>query len=602
MSQQIDIEITTESGKQITPFSYLTVTQQFNGHHQFELRFNHDVIEEPNTMLLDGAQAYLGKAITFTFRERDDSNYADHIFKGVVTDVSLANTVGSMGDIIFRGHSPTILLEGGPHNASFTKKGLAQIVRDATRNVSSNLMGIAPDPKFKSTVPYIVQYKESNFQFLRRLAGEYGEWFFYDGLQLCFGKPSSAKQIELKYPRDISDLKLNVRVAPVNFEQVEYSYKEEQHFTTASADVSANNLSKFNDGAASASASLFSYKPVQLSAPEAATKQELDNLVTHEKSSRVSDLVYLHAVSDSPYVRPGINVQIVAVQPDKKGETDFGTYTVTSVTHSTDGLGNYQNSFEAVPSKVTVMPNPYDRAPQAEPQLGVVKNNKDPDNLGRVQVQLFWQDGPETTPWIRVMSLHAGLRSDDSKNRGLFFTPEIDDYVIVGFHQNDPARPFVMGSVAHGKAVDSAKNSDNHIKAIRTRSGNTIYFKDKDQQKEQEIVIKTDDANIISILLKNDKGTITIKSNKAIEVHSESTINVSSEAITVKGKTIKVEASDSIEMKAKTIKMEGSQEIGAKSTNVKVEGSATVKVKASAQLDLDGGGMANLKAGLVKIN
>ena len=44
-----------------------------------------------------------------------------------------------------------------------------------------------------------------------------------------------------------------------------------------------------------------------------------------------------------------------------------------------------------------------------------------------------------------------------TKTEDFFFTPEINDFVIVGFTQNDPNRPFVMGSVPHGKAIDTAK-------------------------------------------------------------------------------------------------------------------------------------------------
>ena len=134
-------------------------------------------------------------------------------------------------------------------------------------------------------------------------------------------------------------------------------------------------------------------------------------------------MVYLNASSDSPYVNVGAILKIVAekIESDTKSEEDFGKFIVMNVTHSTDGLGNYSNYFTGIPSGIDVVPNPYDKAPEAEPQLAVVKQNNDPDNLGRVKVQFLWQQDQETTPWLRVMSMHAGTRTGGDKNRGFFF-------------------------------------------------------------------------------------------------------------------------------------------------------------------------------------
>lgn len=595
LAQQIQVDITTENGTAISPFSYLNITQVFNGHHAFELRFNHDVLEKTNSVIIDKAKDLLGSMITVSFKTKDDLGYPDNIFKGLITEIGFANNINSSGDLIFKGYSPTILLDNGRSNLSFTQKNLSQIVKTITGSVPGNLLPVAMNPRFKSQIPYIVQYQETGFEFIRRLAAEYGEWFFYDGKSLQYGKPASESTVELKYPRDISDLNLNLKIVPLKFNQVEYYSKENEKFKTDSGSVQVSGLDKFATHALNTSNKLFSTPVNFFSDKKVISKAELDAAVKAEKSSRAADLVVLNAHSDSPYLSPGKVVKIAATKSDTRSDEDFGKFVVLSVVHAVDGLGNYSNTFSGIPSGVEVVPNPYDRSPVAEPQLGVVKQNNDPDNLGRVKVQLMWQEDQETTPWIRVMSMHAGTRSGGDKNRGIFFTPEVNDYVIVGFSQNDPDRPFVMGSVPHGKAIDTSKNNDNHIKSIRTRSGNTIYLKDKENNKEQEIVIKTDDQNLVSILVQNNKGVITIKSTKDIEVSSDKTVKIKSEKISI-------EASDKIEMKANSISIEASQDLKEKATQVSVEASATAKIKSSAQMDIDGGAMASIKAGLIKIN
>ena len=610
MAQEIQVEITTEKVGSLEPFSYLTIHQVFNGHHSFELRFNTDVLEKNNAVMIDNAKDFLGSSITFTLKSKQKSSYPDNIFKAIITEVGISNNIGSYGDLVFKGFSPTILLESGENNKSFTQKNLNQIVKAAIGSVPSNLLGTSINPKYKSTIPYLVQYRETAFDFIRRIAGEYGEWFFYDGQKMNFGKPSSQNTVELKYPRDITSLNLNLKVAPLKFNQVEYFSKNNEHFESDSGSQHVQGLDKFGSVAADASDKIFSEKLTSLSTKKVIAKGELDTIIKAEKSSRAAEMVVLSASSDSPHLNAGTVVKIAATKSDTKSDEDFGKYLITNITHSTDGMGNYFNNFSGIVANLEVVPNPYDEPPVAEPQLGIVKQNNDPDNLGRVKVQLLWQTDQETTPWVRVMSMHSGTRSSGDKNRGLFFTPEVDDYVLVGFTQNDPNRPFVMGSVPHGKAIDSGKNSDNHIKAISTRSGSTIYFKDKENEKEQEVIVKTDDENVVSILVQNSKGTITIKSSKNIQITSTNTVLVKSEKITIeasdtidmKAKNINIEASKALNAKAMETSIEGSKSLSAKSTEVKIEGSATTTVKASAKMEVNGGGMMDIKAALVKIN
>lgn len=614
MAQQILVEIVA-NGKKIAPYSSLTLEQQFNGHHRFELRFNHDVVETEHAVTIDKAGDFLGKSISITLSTLPKSG-ADHVFKGIVTDITMAQSLESTGDLIFSGYSPTILLDSGPHNQSFLKKTLTQIVNDRTGSVPANDLSCSVKPVKTTPLPYVAQYRESNFAFLRRLAAAYGEWFFYDGKTLNYGKPSQSPDYAMDFPGDITELKLTMRVAPVKFEQAGYLSKDDKKLHADSASQQISALDNYGKKALKASEQLFSAKANGLTLRKFEEAKELDEAVKTVKATAAGGLVGVSGKSFNPYLRPGATLQIKAGNYTKSG--DVGKFIITSVSHDADDTGNYFNTFEAVSAAVEVVPNPYGEKPVAEPQLGIVTDNKDPDNLGKVKVQLLWQKDQDTTPFIRVMSPNAGTGNGNKKNRGWHFTPEIGDYVIVGFTQNDPDRPFVMGSVPHGKAIDSAPNSKNHIKAITTRSGSTVTFHDKDDDKEQEIMIKVDDKDYISILVQNGKGTIKVESSKAIEVHSAESITVQGDkTITVKSEKISVEATDSILLKAnKEIKLQAADVIldGSKSFEAKggatakvsgaqteVAGSASTKVK-GAMLDLEASALANLKGALVKIN
>ena len=66
-------------------------------------------------------------------------------------------------------------------------------------------------------------------------------------------------------------------------------------------------------------------------------------------------------------------------------------------------------------------------------------SNEDPDGEHRVRVKLPLVNNADDGVWARVASLDAG------NDRGFFFRPEIGDEVVVGFFDDDPRRPVMLG-------------------------------------------------------------------------------------------------------------------------------------------------------------
>ena len=626
MAQQISVEITI-NGKPITPFAQLTLRQQFNGHHYFELRFNHDVVEAKNAMTLDKSKDFLGKNISISFNKFNKTG-TENVFKGIVTEIGFLNNSASLGDLVFKGYSPTIMLETGETNLSHLKRSLSQIVKDTIGAIPSNDLSTKIAPVKSTVLPYTTQYRESNFSFLRRLAAEYGEWFFYDGGNLNFGKPSGGATLSLQYPNDISDLNLQVRLAPASFEEISYLSKENKPLNGASSSQQVAGLDAFGKHALNTSNTVFSTKSSTLSRRKFLEAAELNDSVKTAMATNAAQMVVLQAITDNPGIKLGGTIQVMA------DTTDYGNFTVISVNHFTDGHGNYQNEIEAIPSSVAVVPNPHYLKPIAEPQTAIVTNNEDPDKLGKVKVKMLWQKDPATTPYIRVMTPDGGGYKDDNKpptaqpSRGYFFTPEVGDYVIVGFNQNDPDRPFVMGSLQHGKAIDSAENEKNNVKSISTRNGSTIYFHDKAFD-DQEIMVQTDKDNYISITLSNggNDGTIKIYSTKLLEVNSKEGITINAtknidiqgdKTISIKSEKISIEATDSITMKAnKNIEIDGLDikinankgvEINATADakigglNVSISAQMAAKLAGNAQAEISASGITSVKGSMVMIN
>ncbi len=185
--------------------------------------------------------------------------------------------------------------------------------------------------------------------------------------------------------------------------------------------------------------------------------------------------------------------------------------------------------------------------------VGIVTNNKDPEDLGRVRVKFPWLSNEDESNWARIGSLMAG------KERGIFILPEIDDEVLVVFEHGGINMPYVIGSLWNGKDAPPETNSDgkNNIIMMKSRSGHVIRIDDTGGKEKIEIIDKTE-KNLISIDTKDNK--ISIMSDKDIEISAPN------------GK-ITIDAMD-IEIRS--------------SVATKIEAAADMDVKASANMNVKG--------------
>ena len=99
--------------------------------------------------------------------------------------------------------------------------------------------------------------------------------------------------------------------------------------------------------------------------------------------------------------------------------------------------------------------------------VGIVTNNQDPQQLGRVKVRFPWLPGEDESFWAMIAVLMAG------HERGTYFLPEVDDQVLVAFEHGDIRRPYVLGALWHRAAPPPETNADgkNNKRLIRSRSG-----------------------------------------------------------------------------------------------------------------------------------
>lgn len=177
--------------------------------------------------------------------------------------------------------------------------------------------------------------------------------------------------------------------------------------------------------------------------------------------------------------------------------------------------------------------------------VGVVTNNQDPDNMGRVKVKFPWLSDTDESYWARLATPMAG------KDRGIYVLPEIDDEVLIAFEHGDVRFPYVLGALWNGQDTPPEQNSDgkNNIRMIKSRSGHIIRLNDEEGKETIEII---DKSGKNSIAIDTANNAITITSNKDITLKATNgTIKLEAQKVEIKSSTdTKIEASAGMDIKA----------------------------------------------------
>jgi type VI secretion system secreted protein VgrG len=625
MHNQVFADIEIEDQK-ITYYSSVIIRQQFNAHHEFSIRIRYDVLGTAGTFTIGNAQKLIGKSASIKLVQASDGKVA-YEFRGLVCEISMEQSENFTSELVLKGYSPTILLENGADLVSFYKKSLGDIVRDLTQPITQSNCVVSITPKFTAQIAYKCQYRESTFHFLNRLSADYGEWCYYDGREFFFGKPSGAPEVDITYGEDVSNIQLKLRLLPLKFSNYAYLSKDDK-VITSEAPQQVDGLDQHALFALKESHKVYS-NPVNMPVKQRVdSKADLDAFVKKEKARLAADLEILTGESDNPAICIGAfaNVKFSKLENNSFTREDYGKFIITSIDHHISENGKYYNNFEAIPSGNEIIPVRNIIAPIAESQVANVTDNKDPDGMGRVRVQMLWQQAiNEMTDWIRVMTPDAGGGKDGAKNRGLVVVPEPGDQVLLCFRYNDPDRPFVMGSMFHGKSGGGG-GQGNKTKSLTALSGSTVTL-DGDAINIIDAAgnsIKFSGGGKIdlkcsaSFSLTCGASEITADSGGKISIKgTEITIHGSTKAVMESTASFKVEANtattqaDIAEVKGDTkveihsgsstlVKSDAKVEIGAPAVDVK--GESNLKLGSDGSVDINGTATTNVKGGIVNLN
>ncbi len=215
-------------------------------------------------------------------------------------------------------------------------------------------------------------------------------------------------------------------------------------------------------------------------------------------------------------------------------------------------------------------------------QVGVVmKLDADPDKQDRIQVSVPVSEAKTKGVWARLANFYA------SKGFGDFFIPEIGDEVVLGYFNNDPSNPVILGSLYSSNRKPPYKlTATNDTKAIVTRSKLKVEFNEKDKittiitPGNNQIVLSDKDKSILvqdmnknKVLL--DPNGITMDSPKDIQITAQGKISVQAQ------KTIDIKATSDVTVSGANITNSAQSAFTGKGSTSELSASGNTTVKGS---------------------
>jgi type VI secretion system secreted protein VgrG len=513
------VHITIGSFTQNVVYYDLELSQKMADHHHFSFvwQYTGKAIINP----ADQAKAlrtYLGDEVIFTFKSLTGIKLMS---KGIITELSSVDLHGSAVGLHVKGISHTIVLDDMKKSRTFQERGMDDIVLGILAEGPGEFY---QRESIKSTYlqefKCMAQYNETSFEFLKRLGKRYGQWFYFDGMRMQFGQTKTSN-IKLVNGASLHGFKIQANMSAHKISLGGYDYNGAANIRNASARTSTGSKDSFsaivghNQGTvAQSELSIGAYTT------NAQNSDEIEEMVKLQTAGSDANSVYYSGISYFPL---GLG-QVFTIQ----NQTVEHELIVIEVSHISQVHGNYSCNFKAIPADVAA-PHYTDvhTFAKAETQPAKIKDNNDPDGLGRVKVQYNWTNGNTTSDWMRMIQPHSGA------GKGFYFIPEIGEEVLVGFEGGNAQNPYVLGTQYNGLESSGYNSGENDKKVIHTRSGTKILFNDA----EGSILIEDPSGNTY---LMDGKGNINVNAPKNFTLNAGENVSITA------GKNVSVNAGENI--------------------------------------------------------
>jgi type VI secretion system secreted protein VgrG len=431
--------------------------------------------------------------------------------------------------------------------------------------------------------PFLVQYRETDYNFCSRLMEEEGIFHYYEhaeGSHTMVLKDSPGALTNMKYQKDY---KFAHQIHPDHPEDFVHTVDMERNYRTGKVALQEFDFTKQYDPFQTTVAGeypeseKYDYPGYRWNGPG------MDKLARTwlEMEEWPTEVIRGHSTA-RPF-SPGYKFDLKEHFNDKVNRT----YLLLTVYHRAEGSNyrseleepfRYTNTYEAMPSAVPFRPPRLAVKPTIKgTQTAIVVTDTPgeeiyPDKYGRVKVRFPWDREKKNSAWIRVSQSWAGL------NWGWITIPRVGQEVVVSYMEGDPDRPLITGrvydemqpvpyklpdhkTVSTWKSRSSKGGGEKNFNEIRMEDlkGSEQLFIHAEKQcdvrtkeEKREFVGKSSHL----IVKENQKvkievdQSVEVKSNRKEKIGAKYSLNVGSEMHTKTGQKFQVESGMEVHIKS----------------------------------------------------
>jgi phage protein D/phage baseplate assembly protein gpV len=430
-------------GRELTPaeadaLTSIRVRQALSVPASCELSFS-----TPEASLLDAAVS--GATLEVAVGE------AGPLFAGDITAVESSWGGPRLRELRVRGYDPLHRLRKRQPVRAHAQVTTAGIARELAGDLGVEVVADRDSPVW----PWLLQWKQSDLDFLAELAGRTGLYLvFAGGVIRLLTLEGAGEPVPLVAGEGLTECEVEVN-ADRTCQTVEAT-----GFDLVGVQPHRARVEGLPPGRPTARA-LTSGRACALADVASPTESHLEATARAELLRRAATEVVLRGVAEGdPRLRPGVRVALSGVAAPLRG-----TYVLTSVDHVIDSRRGFLSS---VSTASPDLPAPETGAGATLAEVAQVDATS-----GRVKVRLV-AHGDVETDWLPIASAGAGV------GKGLMALPDVGDHVLVLFHASDAARGVVLAGLWSSSGPPDAGVKDGRVRrwALRSSGGHQLELDD----------------------------------------------------------------------------------------------------------------------------
>lgn len=560
--------------------THATVRYELNHIGKATLSFNAGNMDKQEFTESDSDLFKPGNPIRLDVRGVDNP---ETLFEGIILEVRIKVDGNTRSQMIVECRDCAYASTQGRKNRIFEKKKDQDIVKEVL-----SAYGTVKVDSTECEHPTMVQYYCTDWDFALSRADANGLFILTSGKNISILKPDINASPVLTVTLGVDMISFDGGVSSeeqyTNYEAVSWNPAEQKPIKVSTSSPTLNKQGDIKPQSVAKDNLL-----LQTDAPtnDGALKQWAESVALKAGLARYQGTFRFYG---SEKVIPGCIIELKGL-----GKRFNGNAFIGSVTHTIEnnewiteaGLG--VSPYNITDETDVVTPPASGIVPGLEGiHTGIIKQlQDDPAKESRILVELPWMNGKTKELWARVTTLYA------TNEGGCLFLPEKGDEVIIGFINQDPSHPVILGSLYGSKHKPPFDyQAENNKKMLVTRSKLRIEF----DEEKKIITLLTPGKNQIEI--NDDKKCIKMSDqNKNEVVMDESGILLSSEKdIVLKAKgNVKTDASAKVEIGAKS-------DVAINGSNIKAVAQIGFSAKGNATAELTASGQTTIKGAMVMIN